>query len=706
MMVRMMMCKNCQWEKDNYHLTILLFIQVPGRLAKEKQSTLRFAESQPRAGKQNQSVAALFRKTPEEVVEGRHSKSPTQITLETCTKSKEEKKRTTMHIANFFYECGIPFNVANSRSFKIMIESIGQMGSGWKPPSSHELRVPLFEKARKETNKLKEKHQLAWKQYGCTLMLDGWTTRRNRYLINFLVNSPKGTFFLETVDASSESQDATMLAALLEKKIEGIGKDNVVQIVTDNGANYKAAGRLLEERIPTLFWTPCATHCLDLMLEDIGKLAEFKSKIASVRNVTTFIYRHDRLLNAMREQIGGKDLVRPGATRSTTSFLTLQSLYKNKNGLRTLFVCEDWNNSKLANTEAGKRVCDIVLSSRFWTAIEDCIKASHPLLIVLRIVNGDTTPTMPELSMAMLTAKKKLNESFASKPMLLAKLMSIVEGRWKDQMEVKLYGAALFLNPSKYFDLMENDIRYACEQRAMFNDVFEKMIIDLDLQVKISNQVDDYYNMRGNFGKQLAIKQQKTKTPLDWWNAFGGDSIELQSLAMRIISLCCSSSGCERNWSTFESIHTKRRNRLEHKRLNDLIYVQYNLKIANRFQKLHEEGSNLNPLILEEFQWNNEWVDGSDDAVHPGGDISWRLVDEVIGASNNLEGHNLFTRANVGEGTSAPTLSHSRRRNTSSFMIDEEEQNEEEDPFPNDDEDVDDDDNEGQGNMSDFFMDI
>jgi hypothetical protein len=82
---------------------------------------------------------------------------------------------------------------------------------------------------------------------------------------------------------------AVMLADLLEKRIEGIGKENVTQIVTDNGANYKAAGKILMERIPTLFWTPCAAHCLDLMLEDIGKLKDFKKPIARARHVTTFI---------------------------------------------------------------------------------------------------------------------------------------------------------------------------------------------------------------------------------------------------------------------------------------------------------------------------------------------------------------------------------------------------------------------------------
>lgn len=114
-------------------------------------------------------------------------------------------------------------------------------------------------------------HELAWKTYGCTHMSNGWTDRRGHQLINFLVNNPEGTYFLESVDASSEAHSATMHGDLLEKRIDNIGRDKVVQVVTDNGANYKAAGKILMDRIPTLFWSPCAAHCLDLMLEDIGK---------------------------------------------------------------------------------------------------------------------------------------------------------------------------------------------------------------------------------------------------------------------------------------------------------------------------------------------------------------------------------------------------------------------------------------------------
>lgn len=53
-------------------------------------------------------------------------------------------------------------------------------------------------------------------------------------------------------------------------------------------------------------------------------------------------------------------------------------------------------------------------------------------------------------------------------------------------------------------------------------------------------------------------------------------------MAVRIFSQPCRASGCERNWSMFESVHTKRRNRLSQQCLNDLVFVQYNLRLHVR----------------------------------------------------------------------------------------------------------------------------
>jgi hypothetical protein len=136
-------------------------------------------------------------------------------------------------------------------------------------------------------------------------MSDGWTNTKPYHLINFLANSPAETYFLGSVDASSDVANINMLVDLLEKQIDKIGKEHVVQIVTDNASNYKAAGRELMKRIPHLFWTPCATHCLNLLLEDIGKINEFNTCINMAKKLSRFLYKHGQLHNLMREMIGG-----------------------------------------------------------------------------------------------------------------------------------------------------------------------------------------------------------------------------------------------------------------------------------------------------------------------------------------------------------------------------------------------------------------
>jgi hypothetical protein len=461
------------------------------------------------------SIASMLRRKPEDIVDERCS-GRSQSTMESSTKTEAELHYVDMQWALFFYECGILFNVASSRQFQIPIEASCQCGSGYKPPSPYKLREPLLRDCVNETKLLRAEHEAAWKQYGCTLMSDGWSDRRGRHLINFLVNSPAGTYFLESVDASIECQDARMIADLLEKRIEGVGKENVVQVVTDNGANYKAAGKILMERIPTLYWSPCACHCLDLMLEDIGKLKAFKKPIARGRRVTTFIYRHGRLLALMRKATGNEDLVRPAATRFATSCLALKSLVKHKQALRSLFTSREWVANKLAKTTAGLNVQDIVLSAEWWHAAEDCIRVTSPLIRVLRIADGDELPAMPEISALMTAAKDKIRQAFPqqNKQGLLKMVMTIIDKRWETQMDHPLYGAALFLNPGKYFSIKESgDDELVGELRSCFNDVLAKMVADVPTRNKIDAQVVLYEDKRQGFSNVMAIENMGKRNP-------------------------------------------------------------------------------------------------------------------------------------------------------------------------------------------------
>ena len=113
----------------------------------------------------------------------------------------------------------------------------------------------------------------------------------------------------------------------------------MVQIVTNNGSAFVKAGNLLMKKC-NLYWTPCATHCIDLMFEEIGKRDSVAQLIMNGRKITNFIYNHGWLLAKMRRVCGG-DIVRPGATRFATNYIAIDSLLKKRVDLNKVFISNE-----------------------------------------------------------------------------------------------------------------------------------------------------------------------------------------------------------------------------------------------------------------------------------------------------------------------------------------------------------------------------
>ena len=86
----------------------------------------------------------------------------------------------------------------------------------------------------------------------------------------------------------------------MDKVVDAVGEENVVQIVTDNEASFKAADHLLMEKRKHLFWSPCVAHCIDLMLEDIGSLKSVKETLDDAKLITSFIYNSLKVVNLMK----------------------------------------------------------------------------------------------------------------------------------------------------------------------------------------------------------------------------------------------------------------------------------------------------------------------------------------------------------------------------------------------------------------------
>ncbi|KAL8488881.1 hypothetical protein ACS0TY_024977 [Phlomoides rotata] len=133
-----------------------------------------------------------------------------------------------------------------------------------------------------------------------------------------------------------------------------------------------------------------------------------------------------------------------------------------------------------------------------------------------------------------------------------------------------------------------------------------------------------------SFGIPLAKKEAKTTTPDEWWRLFDVDATHLQNLAIRILSQISSSSSCERNWRVFERIHTKKRNRLELERLNDLVFVHYNLRLKNWEKEMHKT---YDPIDYECIDKVDAWII---DAA-PSGELDYDELEELDNELANNE---------------------------------------------------------------------
>ncbi|XP_028092495.1 uncharacterized protein LOC114292681 [Camellia sinensis] len=369
--------------------------------------------------------------------------------------------------------------------------------------------------------------------------------------------------FIESIDVSSYSKDGNKMFNLLDNFVEKIGKANVIQVITDSAAANVLARKFLETKRPHLYWTPCAVHCLDLMLKDIFKLSNFKKTFDRAIGMHGYIYNRPSLLNMMRHFTQLKELVKPAKTIFATAFLTLQRVYQQRNNLRKMFTSEEWTKSKWAKESREK-------------------------------------PPMGYIYEAMDRAKEAIANSFNGNVEKYKDVFQIIDQRWNAQLHRPLHAAGFYLNPEFFY----KDPR-AAKHKEIVSGLYQcisRLIPVLEVQDKVTADLKKYENAKGLFGIPMAIRQRTTRVPADWWSSYGHDAPKLQQFAIKVLSLTCSSSSCERNWSVFEHLHSKKRNRLAQKYLNDLVFV----KSDRALKRQYISHGKFDPISLKDIDESNE----------------------------------------------------------------------------------------------------
>ncbi|XP_070667962.1 uncharacterized protein [Malus domestica] len=340
-----------------------------------------------------------------------------------------------------------------------------------------------------------------------------------------------------------------------------------------------AAANMMKLKRPNMFWTSCATHTLNLMIQGIGCLPKFKRVIDKAKSFTIFIYAHHKTLALMRKYMKKRDIVRPEITRFATSFLTLQSLNDKRKDLRIMVFSDEWEQCKHSKSTKGKMAYATMMSAHFWERVSLCLKVFEPLFKVLRLVDGGRKSSMGFLYGKLQKARNEIKETLKNNEANYRQILQIIDEKARDRLDGPLHLAAYFLNP--YYFFKDQSIQH------------DPLVMDA-MFTCVENFLPDNYEVQNQSYSNCVLYASL----VSWWSTYGNRVPNLQRIAIKILSLTTSSSGCERNWSTFEGIHTKKRNRLDTTMLNNLVYVQSNAKIMTKKEK--ENGKKMDILLASE----------------------------------------------------------------------------------------------------------
>ncbi|XP_042519158.1 uncharacterized protein LOC122092925 [Macadamia integrifolia] len=519
---------------------------------------------------------------------------------------KMDKSTWEKSLCDLFIKNNISFNVVQSDAFINFVKCTARYGPSVPIPSYGTLRGRIIPEARKDLGKYVEEVKFSWKQTGCTFMSDSWTDLKKQSFLNVIAYSPGGALFLKSEECSHAKLTAFYIFDILEKEIESIGPNLVVQLISDNASNYSSALDMLTGKYRWLFKTRCAAHGINLMLKDIYENVFWVQEIFDeAKRIIDYLYKSIIVLQLMRS-FTKKDLKYPCKTRFASNFLMLQSIVEVEEKLRLLVALAEWRSLRNSRSLEAERVVDTIQRESFWNDSKEILRFMEPIIRVLRLVDGDGA-TSEYLYEAMERAREVLEKHYEENHRYDQILKIFNKRRDENILGIIHYAAAVF-NPTYFFSERFKKI----PQMKDAIDFIGETVVPQDERREYYGQLAVYHMKSSTLFTPSAKMMMETSHPRVWWHIQGDAIPILQKYAIRILSQPCSSSACERNWSAWDAAQTKRRNRLSATMLDDLVYVRMNSLMMEKRGELEQKNMlpiNLDNISVNDFDQRIEDVD-------------------------------------------------------------------------------------------------
>ncbi|XP_045085202.1 uncharacterized protein [Aegilops tauschii subsp. strangulata] len=239
----------------------------------------------------------------------------------------------------------------------------------------------------------------------------------------------------------------------------------------------------------------------------------------------------------------------------------------------------------------------------------------------------------------LISAKREIKVAVENSEKDYLVITNAMNTKMSGRLDSPLHMVAYILNPK--YSYADPSIFTDVEVVVALMEVMETFYHDDDMkQNKVFNiDFTKFKKKEGMFGKVAALKAMENNNfdAGDWWSTYGLQTPTLQHMAIRILNLTTGSSGCERNWSTFEMVDAKRGNKLDVARRDNLVYIQFDGRMIDKRKKL---SSSSDVLLGEDASRAQDWICEDayiDDEFDPTTGVPYNIIDEAMEESKPIE---------------------------------------------------------------------
>ncbi|XP_021654733.2 uncharacterized protein LOC110645792 [Hevea brasiliensis] len=474
-------------------------------------------------------------------------------------------------VARFFYADGLSIDVVNSTYFHGMVKAIGAFGSGYEPPSIDKLSDSLS----KEKGRIEKSMALvreSWPHTGCTIFcvgrLDG---ALGSFHINIFVSSPRGLIFLKAVDVDDNGEGDHVFTGALSDSIMEVGPSNVLQIISHLGDACKSSESYILSKFPSIFWSPCTSHSIHMLMEEIAELEWVKPIVLCAKAIEhcMMTYQHSSTCLFIQNLKQSSD---PISAKFAPSYCFIQRIFELRQALQEVVVSEEWKQWKNNVAEDVESVESAILGGDFWSKAHLLLQLYEPFVRLLATLDIDKS-VIGDVYDWRVQALETLR-NMAIDVDILNQLEGMIENKW-DVLFSPLHAAGYILNP-RYIGKFQTK-----EKSVMrgWKATLERYEVESAARRVLREQLSSYWHLEGSLGEEDAVDCRDKMDPIAWWENFGFETPSLQTLAIKVLSQVSSVAMCQEIWQTNDVLCQETANRLGVQRAEDLLFVRNNLRL-------------------------------------------------------------------------------------------------------------------------------